>query len=388
MGRELVGKTITAFFFIAIIVSAGFILAVITAFAGGEKFYTPLVGITAVALIVFVILFTYELVQRRLLYKISLSCLGLLLVVVAAYEINRSYHDSFATVSEQEVNIYEYMPFYNNDKLVSLDEPAAIRIDSNLPRLDGATALYPVYAAFVQATYPEAEYDPYRSEVMCTKTGEAYKRLLNGEADIIFAAQPSRTHLEQAKQQGIELKLTPIGREAFVFFVNSQNEVRGLTVEQIQAIYAGEITSWQEVGGTNQGIRAFQRPENSGSQTMLQSLMEGKSLMMPPTEDVVAGMGGIIEQTANYRNYRNAIGYSFLYFATEMVQNGDIQLLEINGVYPDRNTIASGQYPLAAEFYAITAGSDNPNIEPFLEWILSPQGQTIIEKTGYTPLSK
>lgn len=185
-----------------------------------------------------------------------------------------------------------------------------------------------------------------------------------------------------AKSRGVELKLTPIGKEAFVFFVNSRNTVNGLTTAQIQDIYSGKITNWKELGGKNAKIRAFQRPENSGSQTMLQKLMKDKNLMTPPREDVVSGMGGIIERTASYRNYKNAIGYSFLFFATEMIKNNEIKLLEVDGIKPDRDTIASGKYPLASDFYAVTANSDNPNVDRFIEWILSEQGQYLVEKTG------
>ncbi|MNN73295.1 Phosphate-binding protein PstS 2 precursor [compost metagenome] len=112
--------------------------------------------------------------------------------------------------------------------------------------------------------------------------------------------------------------------------------------------------------------------------------------MSPSEKDFVSGMGAIIEQTADYRNYKNAIGYSFLFFATEMVQNGNIRLLEVDGVEPTRSTISSGEYPLAAEFYAVTRDKDhqNPNVAKLIEWILSPQGQELVEKTGYTPLLK
>jgi len=107
----------------------------------------------------------------------------------------------------------------------------------------------------------------------------------------------------------------------------------------------------------------------------------------PPKEDVVSGMGGIIAKTAEYRNHRNAIGFSFRFFAEEMVSNGNIRLLAIDGVYPTRETIADGTYHLASEFYAVTANTVNPNVERFIEWILSPQGQSLVEKTGYTPIS-
>jgi phosphate transport system substrate-binding protein len=94
-------------------------------------------------------------------------------------------------------------------------------------------------------------------------------------------------------------------------------------------------------------------------------------------------MGGIIEKTSSYRNYKNAIGYSFLFFATEMIENGKISLLKVDGINPEKSTIKSKEYPLAAEFYAVTTGSENPNVEPFIEWIQSQQGQYLVEKTGY-----
>ncbi|WP_318153460.1 PstS family phosphate ABC transporter substrate-binding protein [Paenibacillus vietnamensis] len=208
----------------------------------------------------------------------------------------------------------------------------------------------------------------------------------DNDADIICAAQPSKQQLQDAERAGVELKMTPIGREAFVFFVHADNPVTGLTKQLIQDIYSGTVTNWKQAGGNNAKIRAFQRPENSGSQTMLQKLMEGRTLMTPPQKDVAAGMGGIIQQTADYRNYPNAIGYSFLFFATEMVGNGEIRLLEVDGVKPDRASIRSGAYPLSAKFYAVTAGTTNPNAEAFIDWILSGEGQRIVELTGYTPI--
>lgn len=259
-------------------------------------------------------------------------------------------------------------------------------MQSDAPKIDGATALYPLYAAFAQATYPRKEYLLYNSEVQCSSTINAYDNLINGDVDIIFAARPSKQQMAEAKNKGIELKLTPIGREAFVFFVNAKNPVRPLSTAQIQDIYSGKITNWKELGGKNKRITVFQRPDGSGSQTMLQKLMEGKKLIAPPKEEIATGMGDIINETASYRNYNHAIGYLFLYFATKMVKNHRIRLLKVDGIYPSRDSIRNKTYPLGADFYAITANSGNPNIKPFIHWVLSSQGQYLVEKTGYTPI--
>ncbi|CEG24124.1 Phosphate-binding protein PstS 1 precursor [Planococcus massiliensis] len=297
------------------------------------------------------------------------------------------YKESFAKVNDSEVDLFVYEPFQGNEKLARLDSKASFAIEGELPILDGATALYPLFAAFAEATYPEGVYEPYRGPVDTTTTPSAYSRLIKGNADIIFAAEPSSGQLQEAQEAGVELKLTPIGREAFVFFVNSRNKINDLSTEEIRGIYSGEIESWKEVGGKNHEIRPFQRPEDSGSQTMFIKFMGDAKIEKPETEDLTGGMGGVIEEVASYRNYKNALGYTFRFYSTEMVKNDKIKLLSIDGIEPSRENIRSGDYPLASEFYAVTAGSENPNVEPFLEWILSAEGQKLVEETGFVPLN-
>ena len=258
-----------------------------------------------------------------------------------------------------------------------------------------------MYAGFVQAVYPQGEYPLYAATedgcglVTCSGTVGAYQRLIQGDADVIFAAAPSQEQLDMAAQAGVELHLTPIGREAFVFFVNSKNPVEGLTVEEIQGIYTGQITNWSQVGGKNQSIRPFQRQENSGSQSALLRLMEGLPLIEPEQEDRISGMGGIILDVADYRNYSNAIGFSFRFYASEMEANDQIRLLALDGVPPAKETIRDGSYPISDSFYAVTAAStgqpdpreSDPQLDAFLRWILSEQGQRIIEDSGYVGIS-
>lgn len=294
-------------------------------------------------------------------------------------------------IEERGVELYDYQPFKEESDLAELDASSSFKIDSNLPRLDGATALYPLYASFVEAVYPSDEYNPYSTEespVVSTTTGEAYDRLIQGKTDIIFVAGPSDLQVAAAEKAGVEFNMTPIGREAFVFFVHEDNPIDSLKLEEIQQVYAGDINNWIEVGGKNDPIRAFQRPEGSGSQTALQRVMGDRKLMDAPVEDVPEGMGGIIEQTAAYTNHKNAIGFSFRFYATEMVEDHDIKLLQVNGIAPTVETIADGTYPITSEFYAITTEEQYETYKPFLDWMTSEEGQTLVERTGYVPLAK
>ena len=321
--------------------------------------------------------------KLRILWIIFLS---LLLVSCGVYEIRNAYDRSILRVSDT-VNLNLYAPFVNNTMAVSLEETSTLKLESDLPLLDGATALYPLYAAFAQAVYPEKEYRLYDSEVACRNTISAYKRLINREVDVVFVAPPSKEQAELAEREGVTFRYTPVGKEAFVFFVNAHNPVESLNIEQIQAIYSGEIKNWKEVGGNDEFIRSFQRNEGSGSQTAFLNFMNGQTILNPPKEDVVGGMGGIISQTADYANYSNAIGFSFRFYANEMVNNKDIRLLKVNGVYPDIEAINDNTYPLSSPFYAISlAGNDKANVLKLLDWITSGQGQDLVKKTGYSPV--
>lgn len=280
------------------------------------------------------------------------------------------------------------MPFTNGSKLEKFfaGTPNLI-ISSNYPKLDGATAAYPVYAAIAQAMFDGLGVNSIDHFVMCSKTDGAYERLINGEVDIIFVAQPSKQQMEMAKEKGVELNLTPIAKEAFVFTVNSSNPVETLTVKQIQDIYTRKITNWRKVGGNDEKIIAFQRPENSGSQTvMLAAVMNGRKLPEPLRDEYSMSMGGLITQVADYANYSASIGYSFRFFATEMNKDVNIKLLSVDGVAPTPENITNGTYPFTVDVYAVTAGSTNKNIQPLLEWILSEQGQNFIEQCGYVKL--
>jgi phosphate transport system substrate-binding protein len=355
-------------------------------FAAPSKIVFLFLLVFYVSLLVF--LFLWNLTKSKAVYLILSVPFISVAAIIAVFLYRYSYIDEIPTVSEESYQ-YKYRPFAEDNKLTKLDEKLNLTLTDKLPVLDGATALYPVYASFAQAAYQKNEYGDLASLVLVNTTPRAYDNLLKNKADIIFCAAPSDAQKKQFSDNGVNLKLVPIGREAFVFFVNKRNIVDNVTIRDIQEIYSGKIKNWKKLNGANQKIRAFQRPKDSGSQTALEKIMSGFLIMEPRREEVSGGMGGIINQVAVYRNFPNAIGYSFLFYSTEMVKNDQIKLLSVEGVYPSRETIQNGTYPFSDSFYAIyiDTADKNENIELFIEWILSEQGQELVEKTGYTPIT-
>lgn len=258
------------------------------------------------------------------------------------------------------------------------------------PRVDGSTVTIPLSEAVASAVL-HLPLEEARQYVLHNKTHQAYLNLVDGTADIIFVTSPSEEELAYAAEKGVELTVTPVVSEGFVFLVNKANPVDSLTLEQIRDIYAGRITNWQEVGGSDEPIIAFQRPENSGSQTgMLDLVIRADEIMPAPTEKVVAEMGALIDAVASYDNAQNAIGYSYYYYATDMWLNDEVKLLAVDGVTPDKTTISDGTYPITTAYYAVTRSDlrSDDSAQVLLDWMLSSEGQQVAEEAGYVKLGQ
>ena len=254
---------------------------------------------------------------------IFLIVLGFVLFNYSFYNmITKQYINNYGTkMQEKSIDLESYLPF-KEDSLV-VHESSDIKITDNIPQIDGATALYPIYSAYVEALYPEEsiKFDGKEflgdSKIQKTGTTDAYQKVIDGETDIIFCAEPSKKQLKYAESKNVELELVPIGKEAFVFIVNQNNKIDNLSIEQIKDIYAGKITNWKQLGGENKPIIALQRTEGSGSQTAMLAFMNGTP--MKKSFQTIIG---------------RKIGYSFRYYVESIVKDGNIKMLSLNGIEP------------------------------------------------------
>ncbi len=325
--------------------------------------------------------------KKKKKYLIGWACC--ILIVGIAFAISYSiekYEESITIDVTPNINVNEYLPFEENSKIVKLDSKT-LKLTDNLPIIDGAAAAFPVYSAFVNAVYPET-----------TKLGDGvfeynntvggYEKLAQKKTDIFFGAAPSKEQIGYAERRNTFFKYTQIGTEAFVFFVHKDNPIDTLTVEQIKGIYSGQITNWSEVGGNDEEIVAFQRNEGSGSQSMLIRFMGDTPIMDPETREI-KGMDGIIEQVVDYKSKSGSIGFSFRYYVEGIIKNPDIKMIAIDGIAPTVENIKNKSYPIVTPVYAVTyENNPNPNVDALINWILSDEGQYIIEQTGYVGVEK
>lgn len=301
----------------------------------------------------------------------------------------------------------DYMVYAEESKLATLEKEASLRIEKEeeMPILDGAEACYPLYAAIAKAVYKDIDVieKDYRAEnghyeewrmvpngkiVQFTNSVQGLSRLIQGECDLFFGARPAADQLDLAAKEGCELEVIPIGKEGFVFFVENDNPVSDLTADEIRKIYSGSIENWSDVGGKNQKIVAFQRPRYSGSQTMMEYFMGDTPLKAPKSYETFNSMEGVITNVAEYANEAGAMGYTFRYFLEGLMQEKGVKMLSVNGIAPTVENIRNSAYPLTTSLCLVVRKNDtNPNVRKMIDFILSDEGQELIEKTGYAPLA-
>lgn len=322
----------------------------------------------------------------------QLLILLLVIAVFAAFHLSiyslltRRLSNNFSSATQSKmIDVRKFLPHVPQSELARVD--AYLQLTDELPVLDGAAALVPVYAAIVDNVYPEGcvtyeggsfSDDNYYGEnfapdsaMQYKNTVRGYQAIVDGTTDILFCAAPSAQQEAYAREKGVELVYVPVGLEAFVFFVNENNPVDALTVQQIRGIYAGEYTNWAQLGGANRVINPVTRLSGSGSQSAMDAFMGDRPIARKSPFSITGA----------------SIGFSFRYYMDGIVGNQAVKMLALNGVFPSKENIQNGTYPVIAQFYAIyRADNDNENIPVLIDWLLSEEGQRLVEESGYIPI--
>lgn len=258
------------------------------------------------------------------------------------------------------------------------------------PRLDGSTANIPLgealYCYITNATNEEA-----KENLKFYKTPQSYRNLMYEYSDILIVYEPPQSILKEMQNYHTEFEFKPLGRDALVFLGNESNPVTNLTKEQITNIYTGVTTNWKELSGMEKEILAFQRPESSGSQTLMEKLaVPSDKIMRGPTVISPAEMGSLVDAIAQYNNESNAIGYSVYFYANNMYQKPGLKFFSIDGILPTNETIQSGEYPYVNDFYVVIRKNEPKDSKARLlyEWLTSIEAQKLIAQAGYVSVVK
>jgi phosphate transport system substrate-binding protein len=221
-------------------------------------------------------------------------------------------------------------------------------------------------------------------------SGTGIAALINNTVDIANASRQIKPEeLDQAKANGIDPKEYIVARDAIAIVVNPENPVDHLTIQQLSDIYSGKIDNWFLVGGDDRPIVRLSRETNSGTHVFFlenvvrmgdpnnETLFTPSTLLLPSSEGI----------TAETRDNPNAIGYDGLGYVTSDVKVIAVGMDE-SGPYilPSAETVNSGQYPIARDLYMYTDGEPTGQVLDYLNWIISPEAQLIVNQLGFVPI--
>jgi len=221
-------------------------------------------------------------------------------------------------------------------------------------------------------------------------SGTGIAALINGTVDMANASRQIKAEeREKAEANGIEPVENVVAGDAIAIVVHPENPVDGLTIPQLSDIFAGEVTNWAEVGGEDRPIVLLSRESNSGThvyfleEVVRQGDPEDKTLFSPDTL-LMPSSEGI---SAEVRQNPNAIGYDGLGYVTPDQKVVAVSPAEGEPyVLPTLATVKDGSYPIARGLYIYTAGEPQGAVREYLDWILGPAGQAIVQELGFVPL--
>lgn len=166
--------------------------------------------------------------------------------------------------------------------------------------------------------------------------------------------------------------------DGIAVIVNDSNPISDLTKEQIRDIYTGKINNWKDVGGDNRPIAVVSREDGAGTRTAVEELLDFTE-KLKPSATIKEGNGNVQSTVAANPN---AIGYVSITFVDRSVRP-----LKVGGIEASVDTVLDKSYPLSRPFLALyNEANATPQTKAFLEFVLSDEGQTIVEKNGGIPV--
>ena len=221
-------------------------------------------------------------------------------------------------------------------------------------------------------------------------SGTGIAALINNTVDIANASRAIKPEeIASMHEVGVDPHEFVVARDAIAIIVNHANPIDELTLEQISAIYRGDINNWRQLGGDDRPVVRLSRETNSGThvyflENVLRLGEKDSTVLFSPDTLLLPSSEGI---TAEVRDNPNAIGYDGLGYVTD-----DVKVLavavndESTYVLPSIESVINSTYPIARDLYMYTAREPKSGIKAYLDWIYGPDAQEIVGELGFVPV--
>ncbi|MAT57689.1 MAG: phosphate-binding protein [Ignavibacteriae bacterium] len=209
-------------------------------------------------------------------------------------------------------------------------------------------------------------------------TSAGVKSLISGEVDICTASRSLNP--DEAKSladyYGSLGMYFLIAKDALSIYINPDNEVKNISSEDLKKIFTCQITNWKELGGNDAQIIPIIRTPNSGTYFYFKEHILSNedycptALVANTTEDVIK----IIDKN------KNAIGFGGIGY------QDDVFHAYIDDIRPSENNARNDTYPITRYLHFFTSKTPSGVVKNFIDWVLSPEGQKVVQKAGFIPL--
>lgn len=215
-------------------------------------------------------------------------------------------------------------------------------------------------------------------------SGVGLAALINGTTDVAMASRKMKLD-EKVKLQdaGKGFKEIIFAQDALAVIVNTGNKVSQLTREQLEGIFTGSVKNWKQVGGDDMPIVVYSRESSSGTfEFFKESALKGKNyantaLLMPATGAIVQS----VSQT------KGAIGYVGLAYVEKEVKAVKVSYDKGKTfIVPSSANAINKTYPITRPLYLYFLNTTEKTVKPYVDYLLSAEGQKNVSEVGYVPL--
>jgi len=251
----------------------------------------------------------------------------------------------------------------------------------------GSVTVYPImHAAGIafEREHPKVEID---AEDVGSTAG--IKSIIDSTADVGMSSREAKdTELDEAEQKGVDLQFVAIGWDGLTIWVNTANALTEISTATAKAIFFdGTISDWSDPSIAESGLTGpidvyHTNPSECGCALTFQSKIGDGEDWVPNSTNVPLPMYDIIP---HIRDNTNAIGFS-VYNYGELYGERKTKALLLDGVLPSRETVADHSYPLTRALWLVTDGEPSDLAGELINFILSSEGQEIVEEQGFMPL--
>ena len=215
-------------------------------------------------------------------------------------------------------------------------------------------------------------------------SGTGISALINGTTDICESSRSMKAAEKEKLRDrynntGVEI---PVARDGLAVYVHASSPLTEISIPDLKGIFTGKITNWKQLGGPDANIIVYSRENSSGTYVFFKESVLGGADFTPRAQ-TMPGTAAVVNAVSKEKF---GIGYGGAAYAK------GIKILKVKkdagspAIAPDKATVTNGTYALARPLFFYLRAKAAGDIKGFIDWVLSPEGQAIVEKVGYYPI--